>query len=109
MKFRYQGLVNYTMKMRELSPLQIEKWYAIAVGEIGIPPNDFYDMTTDEMAWAYNGYKQRQQDIANIILLAIGRAQTEAHKNELFEFVENKGYDVGSLVEREEVFNALGI
>lgn len=54
------------------------------------------------------GYKQRQQDMANLILLAIGRAQT-AHKNELFEFVENKGYDIGSLDERKKTFIALGI
>ena len=35
------------------------RWYAIAVGEIGIPPSDFYEMTTDEMLWAHRGYKQR--------------------------------------------------
>ena len=35
--------------MRELSPLEQEKWYAVAVGEIGIPPTDFYEMTEDEL------------------------------------------------------------
>ena len=47
------------MKMRDLSQLEIEKWYAVAVGEIGISPIDFYEMTTDEMKWAYKGYRQR--------------------------------------------------
>lgn len=94
--------------MRELSPLEIEKWYAVAVGEIGIPPSDFYDMTEDEMAWAYNGYKQRQQDLINMILLAIGRAQT-SHRNELFKFIEDKGYDIGSLENRQQTFAVLNI
>lgn len=96
------------MKMCELSPLEIQKWYAVAVGEIGIPPTDFYNMTEEELEWAYTGYKQRQQDMVNLILLAIGRANTE-HRNELFSFVENKGYDIGSLKDRNETFIALGI
>lgn len=96
------------MKITDLSPLEIGEWYAIAVGEIGIPPTDFYTMTVEELEWAYQGYKQRQQDLANLILLAVGRAQT-AHRDELFEFVENKGYDIGSLDERQKTFIALGI
>ena len=96
------------MKMCELSPLEIEKWYAVAVGEIGIPPHDFYDMTEDELEWAYTGYKQRQQDLTNLFLLAFGRAQTE-HKNELFKFIEDKGYDIGSLKDRQTTFKNLGI
>ena len=96
------------MKMCDLSPLEIEKWYAVAVGEIGIPPTDFYGMTEDEIKWAYSGYKQRQQDMANLILLAVGRARTE-HRNELFAFTENKNYEIGSLKDRENTFIALGI
>ena len=96
------------MKMCELSKLEQEKWYAIAVGEIGIPPTDFYEMTEEEMKWAYFGYKQRQQDMANIILLAIGRAKTE-HRNELFQFIENKNYEIGNLKDRENTFITLGI
>lgn len=96
------------MKMRELSPLEVQKWYAVAVGEIGIPPTDFYNMTEEELKLAYTGYKQRQQDMVNLILLAIGRAHS-THKNELFTFVENKGYDIGSLKDRNETFIALGI
>ena len=94
--------------MRELSPLEIEKWYAVAVGEIGIPPSEFYDMTTDEMKWAYNGYKQRQQDIANIILLAMNKSRTP-DKYELFSFVKKKGYEIGNLKDRDNTFAILGI
>lgn len=94
--------------MRDLSPLEIEKWYAVAVGEIGIPPTDFYEMTENEMSLAYKGYKQRQQDLANIILLAVSRTHT-GHKNELFEFVKDKGYDIGSLEDRQKTFITLGI
>lgn len=96
------------MKMRELSPLEISKWYAMAVGEIGIPPTEFYEMTEEEMKWAYQGYKQRQQDLANIFLLAICRAHTE-HRNELFEFINNEGYEIGSLKDRQKTFTALGL
>ena len=94
--------------MRELSPLEQEKWYAVAVGEIGIPPTDFYEMTDKEIEWAYQGYKQRQQDLANIILLAIGRARTE-RKNELFKFIDNKGYEISSLEDRHRTFITLGL
>lgn len=94
--------------MRELSPLEQEKWYAVAVGEIGIPPTCFYDMTTDEMKWAYNGYKQRQQDLANMILLAINKAHSP-NKTELFSFIKNNGYKIGNLIDRQNTFAALGI
>lgn len=96
------------MKMRDLSQLEIEKWYAIAVGEIGIQPANFYEMTTDEMKWAYRGYRQRQQDVANMILLAINKSHTDDKIN-LFSFVSNEGYDIGSLENRHKTFIALGI
>ena len=108
MIFSYWGQVNCAMKMRDLSPLEIEKWYAIAVGEIGIPPTDFYEMTEQEMKWAYTGYKQRQQDQANMILLAINKSRT-SNKNELFSFIKNKGYKVGSRKEKDYTFAVLGI
>lgn len=92
--------------MRELSLLEQEKWYAVAVGEIGIPPTDFYDMTVEEIVWAYKGHRQSQEDLANIILMALLRAQ--ANSNELFEFID-KGYDIGNLKERQDIFTALNI
>lgn len=95
------------MKMRELSPLEIEKWYAVAVGEIGIPPSDFYDMTKNELLWAYKGHRQCQEDMANIILMAIKRAQSE-YKDELFKFIDD-GYTIGSLEERNITLTNLGI
>ena len=94
--------------MRELSPLEIEKWYAVAVGEIGIPPTDFYDMTEDEINWAYEGYKKRQEDLVNLILLAVVRSQTN-YKYQLFNFIEKKGYDIGNLKDRAQTFLTLGI
>lgn len=94
--------------MRELSPLEQEKWYAVAVGEIGIPPTDFYEMTEDELQWAYNGYKQRQEDLANMLLLVLIRAQSE-DGNKPFQFVEDKGYDIHNLKDRQKTFITLGI
>lgn len=96
------------MKTTDLSPLEIEKWYAIAVGEIGIPPTDFYQMTDEELEWAYRGYKQRQEDLVNLLLLALNRSQTE-HRNELFSFVEKQGYEIGNLTDRQTTFKNLGI
>ena len=95
------------MKMRELSPLEIEKWYAVAVGEIGIPPTDFYEMTEDELLWAYKGHRQCQEDLANIILLAIKRSQSD-YRDELFKFIDD-GYTIGSIQERNKTFTNLGI
>ena len=95
------------MKMCELSPLEIEKWYAVAVGEIGIAPIDFYDMTEEELLWAYKGHRQNQEDLANIILLAIKRSQSP-YKDELFKFIDDS-YAIGSLKERNETFISLGI
>lgn len=95
-------------QITDLSSLEIAKWYAVAVGEIGIPPSDFKQMTIEELKWAYAGYKQRQQNLANIILLALNRSQT-AHRNELFEFVQDKGYDIGNLEDRAKTFATLGI
>lgn len=43
-----------------------------------------------------------------MILLALNRSRTE-HKNELFSFVEDKGYDIGSLEDRQNTFITLGI
>ena len=88
----------------ELSSLEVAKWYAVAVGEIGIPPSDFKQMTLEELEWAYAGYKQRQQDLANIILLAAHRK-----KDKLFQFVEDKGYDIGNFEDRQQTFIALRI
>lgn len=96
------------MKMCELSKLEQEKWYAIAVGEIGIPPTEFYNLTTEEMRLAYKGYKQRQEDLGNIILLALNKSRTE-NKNDLFSFVEKSGYDIGNLDNRHKTFATLGI
>lgn len=95
------------MKMRELSPLEIQQWYAVAVGEIGIPPSDFYEMTQDELLWAYKGHRQAQEDMANIFLMAISRVQ-EGRSHDLFKFIDD-GYSIGSLEERNKTLINLGI
>jgi len=64
------------MKITELSQLEINEWYAKAVGEIGISPNDFFNMTVEELEIAYQGYLQRLENFANIVLLALNKFQT---------------------------------
>ena len=95
------------MKMRDLSPLEQEKWYAVAVGEIGIPPTDFYEMTDAEMLYAYRGYKKRQENLANIFLLAILRSNSPDGATP-FKFLDD-GYDIGSLEDREKTFTILNL
>ena len=43
-----------------------------------------------------------------MILLAINKSRTDS-KNDLFNFVKNEGYDIGSLENRHKTFIALGI
>jgi len=47
--------------------------------------------------------------MANLLLLTLNRSRSEAHRNELFQFVEDKGYDIGNLEERHNTFITLGI
>jgi len=48
---------HYQLLITERPQVEIDKWYAIAIGEIGIPPIDFYTMTVEELELAYKGYQ----------------------------------------------------
>ena len=99
---------HYRLLITEYPKVEIDKWYAIAVGEIGIPPIDFYSMTLEELELAYKGYQQRLEDQTNLFLLALIRSQSD-NKYELFHIAEDLGYNVGSLNEREQVFQKLNL
>ena len=96
------------MKIIELSQLEINEWYAKAVGEIGIPPSEFFNMTTEELEIAYEGYLQKLENFANLILLALNKTQTP-YRKEVIKFIPDKGYDIGNLKERDDTFQKLGI
>lgn len=101
-------MVNYKLVITEYPRVEVEKWYAIAVGEIGIPPSDFYTMTLNDLELAYKGYKQRLEDQTNLLLIALVRSRSD-NKYELIHIGEDLGYVVGSLNEREQVFQKLNL
>lgn len=83
---------------RLLSILEIQELYRKAVGEVGIAPSDFYNMTPEEIEWAYEGYLRRKETEANLFKIAL-----LSNDKELIRLTEDKGYEIGNLMEREEV------
>ena len=86
---------------------KINDLYLDAVGEIGISPNEVWSMTEEEINLAYEGYVHRQEFQANLMLLALHKAQDKSWKN--IQILEDRGYSIGSEEERREVFSNLGI
>lgn len=88
--------------------LHMEELYRKAVGEMGIAPHIFYEMSPKEITLAYKGYIDRKQLEANCFLIAIRKAKDkEATLLNLLE--ENKEYTISTNQEREQVFQALNI
>ena len=86
---------------------KINDLYLDAVGEIGISPNEVWSMTEEEINLAYEGYVHRQEFQANLMLLALHKAQNQSWDN--IQILEDRGYSIGSEEERREVFSNLGI
>lgn len=81
--------------------------YSQAVGEIGINPNNVWSMTEEEIGLAYEGYAHRQELIANLMILALHRA--DCKQWDIIELLENRGYTIGTEQERAQVFKNLNI
>lgn len=64
---------------------------------MGIAPTDFFQMTPEEIEWAYEGYLRRKETEANLMKIAF-MSQDE----ELIRLTEDKGYTIGSSLEREQ-------
>lgn len=90
-----------------LSPYLLQGLYTKAVGEMGIAPTDFYSMTEEEIEWAYEGYLRRLETNANLTKMAI--AEVLSNNNELIRLTEDKGYNIGTIEERNNTFKLLGI
>ena len=88
------------------SPLEIEELYTRIVGEMGIAPSDFYQMTIQDIDNAYEGFKRRLEIDANIYLIAL---HNRNNKNADIRFVEDKGYTIGNFEDRKETFQKLNI
>lgn len=86
---------------------KINDLYLDAVGEIGISPNEVWSMTEEEINLAYEGYVHRQEFQANLMLLALHKAQNQSWDN--IQILEDRGYSIGSEEERQRIFSTLGI
>lgn len=106
-EFEINLLDNYIDKNFSFkSPLEIEELYTKTVGEMGIAPSDFYSMTLSDINLAYEGYLERIEVLGNIYLLAL---QMKNQNKASIHLREDRGYEIGNLIERKRVFQDLGI
>ena len=85
----------------------IEDWYKKGIGEIGLSLTDFYCLTPYELDLAYEGYLRRMELQANLTRLSIIKAQ--GNDAQPIKIIKEKGYSLGSLKERAEVFERLNL
>lgn len=95
----------FSQPSKLLSPYEIEELYTKAVGEIGMAPSDFFKATPEEIELAYEGYLRRKETEANLTKLAILTCGNE----DLIRLTEDKGYSIGNISERNELFKKLNI
>ena len=84
----------------------IRQLYSQAIGEIGIHPDGFWNMTKQEFDLAYQGYMRRKELEANLNLTALEKALNKDFSNiELEE--DEQDYTVGSITERERIMKII--
>ena len=81
--------------------------FSKGVGEIGLSPKDFCDMTEEELDLAYNGYLEKKEIEANLMVSALFKEKN--NDTSLIRLLEEKKYNIGSIEERTNVFDTLGI
>lgn len=91
----------------KLTNEKIEELFSLAVGEIGISPQEAWLMTEEEIGLAYEGYIQRQTMSANLTLLALQKARNKSWNQ--ITLLEDRGYSIGTEEERLQVFSNLKI
>lgn len=91
----------------EQAPFSLQGLYLQAVGEMGIAPSQFWQMTAEEVELAYEGYLRRQELTANLTKLAFIEAL--GGDTTPISLVGNKGYTIGNSQERAETFKQLGV
>ena len=91
----------------EQAPFSLQGLYSQAVGEMGIAPSQFWQMTAEEVELAYEGYLRRQELTANLTKLAFIEAL--GGDTTPISLVGNKGYTIGNSQERAETFKQLGV
>ena len=86
--------------------VNVRDLYSRAVGEIGIDPAVFFQMSPDEIELAYQGYLRRKELEANLTKLAMVEALAGDHNP--IQIVEPEEYTCGTQYERELTFKKLG-
>lgn len=86
---------------------QIEELYKKAVGEMGIAPHIFYEMTPHEIELAYEGFLNRQITEANLQIIAQRKSRDK--DAELLTLHKPMQIQQATEEEREETFSKLGI
>lgn len=99
--------VNNYLASYNLDELQIQDMYKQMVGEVGIQPSEFFQMSPEEVDWVYIGYLERKETDANLMLTCFNKYANNDY--ELIRLIEDQGYVIGSIKERNEFFSALGI
>lgn len=101
-----QSAISLT-PLLEQAPFSLQGLYSQAVGEMGIAPSQFWQMTAEEVELAYEGYLRRQELTANLTKLAFIEAL--GGNTTPISLVGNKGYTIGDSQERAETFKQLGV
>lgn len=98
---------NFPPHLFEQAPFSLQGLYSQAVGEMGIAPSQFWQMTAEEVELAYEGYLRRQELTANLTKLAFIEAL--GGNTTPISLIEDKGYTLGSTQEYNNTFKQLGV
>lgn len=85
--------------------ISVRDLYSQMVGELGISPAIFFQMSPEECELAYKGYLKRQMLAANLNKLAY--AQIEANNYDEIDILPPEEYINGNIQERENTFSVL--
>lgn len=91
----------------EMNPSRLDELYKILVGEVGIPPSQFYEMTLHEAELAYQGYIRKKELEMNCLTLAIRNASNPNAQPVVL--LKKPGYQKSTLEERQKTFKKLNI
>lgn len=87
--------------------INVRDLYSQIVGEMGISPAIFLQMTPDECELAYQGYLRRQTLAANLNKLAF--TQALAGNTDEINLLSTDEYIDGTMQERDQTFSVLGM
>lgn len=86
---------------------QTEELFPIFVGEVGMSPRDFFELTLSETYAVYQGYMRRQENQVNTTLLAL-RLNLDSNA-EAFSLDNELGFKQSTLKEREKTLQDLNL